>query len=190
MPLITDWLMFGITAIYVVATIFICIANIRAANATRDQIAESQRQFDENRRLDAMPYLQFETANCSSVDCEKGFILSETDYNCSECILNFRLQNIGRGTAKDIEYIFTNFTKTYSQQPFVIKALQNNDARFLQITFDCPMDLAENTTANLELRFKDLLENEYSQKIEFEFEMKNTSVLLKRYTTTPITTIS
>lgn len=50
MPLITDWLMFGITAIYVIATIFICKANIKSANATRDQIAESQRQFNEENR--------------------------------------------------------------------------------------------------------------------------------------------
>lgn len=50
MPLITDWLMFGITAIYVIATIFICGANIKSANATREQIAESQRQFNEENR--------------------------------------------------------------------------------------------------------------------------------------------
>jgi hypothetical protein len=30
MPLITDWLMVGITAVYVVATIFICIYNGRS----------------------------------------------------------------------------------------------------------------------------------------------------------------
>ena len=46
----TDWLMVIITAIYVVATIFICLANIKSAEATREQLAESKRQFEEGNR--------------------------------------------------------------------------------------------------------------------------------------------
>lgn len=49
-PTITDWLMVGITLIYVVATVLICTANFKSAHATRDQIAESQRQFEEMNR--------------------------------------------------------------------------------------------------------------------------------------------
>jgi cell division protein FtsL len=45
MPTITDWLMVAITLIYVVATIFICIANIQSAKASREQMEESKRQF-------------------------------------------------------------------------------------------------------------------------------------------------
>lgn len=33
MPLITDWLMVVITFVYVIATIFICWANIKSAKA-------------------------------------------------------------------------------------------------------------------------------------------------------------
>ena len=50
MPTITDWLMVAITAVYVVATIFICWANIRSAKATKEQIEESKRQFEESNR--------------------------------------------------------------------------------------------------------------------------------------------
>ena len=50
MPPITDWLMVGITAVYVIATIVICCANLEAASATREQLAESKRQFDEDNR--------------------------------------------------------------------------------------------------------------------------------------------
>lgn len=50
MPTITDWLMVGITVVYVVATIFICRANIRSAIATKEQIEESKRQFEESNR--------------------------------------------------------------------------------------------------------------------------------------------
>lgn len=43
-------LTFIVTFVYVVATIFICIANIRSAKATREQVAEQKRQFDESNR--------------------------------------------------------------------------------------------------------------------------------------------
>ena len=46
MPTIADWLMVGITAVYVIATILICIANMKSAKATREQIDESKRQFE------------------------------------------------------------------------------------------------------------------------------------------------
>lgn len=45
-----DWAMVIITGVYVVATILICKANINSAKATRDQLAESKRQFDEVNR--------------------------------------------------------------------------------------------------------------------------------------------
>ena len=44
--MITDWLMIVITAVYVIATIFICIANFKSANATREQVAEARRQYE------------------------------------------------------------------------------------------------------------------------------------------------
>lgn len=46
----TDWIMIAITSAYVVATIFICIFNYRSAKATREQVAEAKRQFDETNR--------------------------------------------------------------------------------------------------------------------------------------------
>lgn len=45
-----DWIMVAITAIYVVATILICIFNYRSARATREQVSEMQRQFEESNR--------------------------------------------------------------------------------------------------------------------------------------------
>lgn len=49
-PSITDWLMVIITAVYVVATIFICRANIKSAEETRKQTEEMNRQFEESTR--------------------------------------------------------------------------------------------------------------------------------------------
>lgn len=45
-----DWAMVWITVVYVIATCAICWANIRSAKATRDQLAESKRQYDEENR--------------------------------------------------------------------------------------------------------------------------------------------
>lgn len=56
MPTTTDWIMVVITGVYVLATIAICIANFNSAKAVRDQIAESQRQFQESNR----PYVTCE----------------------------------------------------------------------------------------------------------------------------------
>ena len=40
-----DWAMFWITLVYVVATIFICKANIKSAKAAKEQTDEMKRQF-------------------------------------------------------------------------------------------------------------------------------------------------
>lgn len=45
MPTITDWLMVGITFVYVVATVFICVFNGRSAKAAKRQTEEMQKQF-------------------------------------------------------------------------------------------------------------------------------------------------
>lgn len=57
----TDWLMVIITGIYVLATIFICVANFKSAKATRDQTAEQQKQFKEENR--ALVNIFFEVQN-------------------------------------------------------------------------------------------------------------------------------
>ena len=45
-----EWAMFGITFIYVVATCFICYFNHQSAKASREQLAEMRKQYqDENR---------------------------------------------------------------------------------------------------------------------------------------------
>lgn len=51
-----DWLMVIITGIYVIATIVICRANIKAANASKAQLAEMKKQYEEDMR----PYIEAE----------------------------------------------------------------------------------------------------------------------------------
>ena len=58
--MLTDWLMVAITAVYVVATIFICRANIKSADATREQVAEAKRQYEEEHRAHIFYKLVYE----------------------------------------------------------------------------------------------------------------------------------
>lgn len=50
MPNLTDWLMVIITGVYVIATIFICVANIKSASASKAQLEEMKRQYKEESR--------------------------------------------------------------------------------------------------------------------------------------------
>ena len=51
-----DWVMVIITGAYVIATIFICWANIKAANASKEQVREVKNQFAETN----IPMLELE----------------------------------------------------------------------------------------------------------------------------------
>ena len=57
---ITDWLMVVITFAYVVATVCIMLANSKSAKATRDQVDEMRRQFDEMNRPSVSVELVYE----------------------------------------------------------------------------------------------------------------------------------
>ena len=56
MPKITDWLMVIITLVYVIATIFICWANIKSAKAAKEELAEIKKQYAEENR----PHIEVE----------------------------------------------------------------------------------------------------------------------------------
>ena len=46
----SEWIMVIITGIYVIATIIICWANIKSANASKEQLEEMQKQYAETNR--------------------------------------------------------------------------------------------------------------------------------------------
>lgn len=78
----TDWLMVIITFIYVVATIFICVFNWKSAKAAREQLAESQRQFNESNR----PYI-----SCRYILVNRAFC-------------GIRFHNYGNKPAKNVKF--------------------------------------------------------------------------------------
>ena len=81
---LSEWIMVGITAIYVIATILICLFNYRSAMATRKQVQEQKRQFDE--------------VNRPNID-----ITFECIRNGLICI---KIENTGRKLAKNVKLVF------------------------------------------------------------------------------------
>ena len=53
------FVMVVLTAVYVIATIAICLFNYKSAQATREQVAESARQFEETNRAFVTVYADF-----------------------------------------------------------------------------------------------------------------------------------
>ena len=106
-----DWVMVILTAVYVVATVFICYFNYCSAKASREQTAEMKRQYDKENR----PYITTEliyekkafyglrltnhgkrTANHVKIQFEEEFLISivEPDFRAllekqkgRECII-------------------------------------------------------------------------------------------------------
>ena len=171
-----------ITAIYVIATILICNANAASAKATREQLEESKRQFNETQRLEVMPYLQFEECD-TATGYSLNLVLVGGDVGGGNYVFKSRLKNIGHGTAKDIVYTWNSLTASYDLGAFPIKALQAGDHNFIKISFALPKTKPDNLKASFELSFSDLLENHYTQTIEFEFEHSSQFLFMKQHTT-------
>ena len=182
MTTVTDWLMVGITLVYVVATIFIWRANSKSAEATKEQVAESKRQFKETQRLEVMPYLQFESCD-GLTNYSLDLALVSGDHGGGTYIFKCKVKNIGHGTAKDITYIYHSLTDSYNRGSFPIKALQSGDENYIRISFSMPQNRQNNLCTSFELSFKDLLEHKYTQVFEMIFEYSANQLKLKEHTT-------
>ena len=109
-PTITDWLMVGITLVYVIATIAIWFANHKSARATEKQLIESKRQFDETKRLEHMPYMQVSFGEWITSD-ERGSYLPNmwldinrtADNHASSSGMSIDVTNIGLGLAVNLK---------------------------------------------------------------------------------------
>ena len=82
----SDWTMVVITAIYVIATILICLFNGLSAYQSKKQINESKRQFDEQTRA------------CIDISF---VIIRNSD-------MTFRISNVGKSYARQISVVISN----------------------------------------------------------------------------------
>ena len=172
-PSVTDWLMFGITLIYVIATVAIWKANNKSAQATKEQLKESERQFSETQRLACMPFLQLEydenphrgefyislfpdVYNAESESFEVG---EGNDYY-------FWLKNLGKGSATNLIYSWQYKDGKYESHMLPINGLMDRDK--YPVAFY--VDATKKIEGTLEWGFSDMLGGKYTQKVFMAFE--------------------
>lgn len=176
-------LMVLITFVYVIATVEICRANIKSAEATRDQLAESKRQYADKKRIEIMPYIQFENAR-DNFEYTLNLVLdsdSKLDVNYS---IKLRMKNIGNGTAKDIVYKYQYDDNCYDRGAFPVQALLSGEEHNIRIHFAYSTEKKCDKSACFIFRYKDLLENSYSQQLTMTFQWNdNGSLLLNELST-------
>ena len=160
--------MVGITVVYVIATVFICWANFSSARASKAQVEESKRQYDETKRLQMMPYFHCDLDKTRVDDGLSLLIVTGCNSNVTYG-KNFIIKNIGLGSAKDITYKWNNLTSSYDRGVFVFQSLQNGEQQTVPIEFNVPKDKTESFSVSIDLCYKDLLDNAYVQRIEFFF---------------------
>lgn len=178
---VTDWIMVGITAVYVIATIFISVANIRSAKATREQLAESKRQYDDKRSLEVMPYIQVESIDERLFDYRLSLDLEKGALFFTECIVGISIKNVGLGAAKAITFTYfcNKCLQVNDNVPFLFQALIPGENKTVKLTFRCPPDRTKDMTTKLVLHYSDLLENKYDQSIEFFLPKARNTMELK-----------
>lgn len=170
MQSITDWLMVGITFIYVIATIAIWMANNKSAEATREQLNESKRQFEESKRLETMPFLQLE------IPIEQTSPLFEIeldlcDGDATDTLYKIvKLKNLGNGTATNITYLWEYNTVAKTLHDYQqINPIMAGDSYNFQLTFNIDKAIEGASNGALIWQFDDLLGNSYVQEVLLEF---------------------
>lgn len=173
-PTITDWLMVAITVIYVVATIAIFVTNKGAEKAAKEQLEEMKRQYEDKKRLEIMPYIQFERT-VGDTNFALNLVLDSGKNLEGRYILILRVKNIGYGTAKDISYTYqwNNLKESHDRGAFIVQALSSNENQTFKIEFAHSNLAQEDQMVCFVLRYRDLLDNPYSQKLVIKLKCSN-----------------
>ena len=194
MPTITDWIMVGITAAYVIATGFICWFNGKSARASRAQLEESKRQFEEKKRLDVMPLFSIEFTPRAEEDtgslwiphrCYVGVYQApntnkQSFVHCGYYML--LLNNVGLGPAKSINMIVENHIRRFNDTPFFIGAVASKGSYEMYIEFQGILgeEKIDTTDAKLVFEYLDVLNNAYRQTVELTFSIGDRELFLVR----------
>jgi hypothetical protein len=172
----SDWVMVIITAVYVVATIFICCANIKSAQASREQLVESKKQFDENKRLQVMPFFDIKIYPNSDfgdsdiyVDLPAKYAASVHDTNGID--MKISIENIGLGTARNISYIWETASHFDKTGILSFKTIFQKEEHAFSIDISAPVKekASFEYEACLIIQYSDLLGNTYNINIEMNF---------------------
>lgn len=176
-----DWLndnsnalMVLITFVYVVATFEICKANIKSAEASREQLAESKRQFEETRRLQIAPRLLIRS--CSDVQNVENelqfFLLPDNDaYRCRLASFCVSIENVGMGAATEFSLKCSELSLLGGCKENLDTVVYPKDGHTFLVTIGATQQGIcdrKSVQESIELRYKDILENTYVQKITLD----------------------
>ena len=150
------------TGVYVFATIRICRFNAKSVKATRDQVAESKRQFEESKRLEVMPVL--------TIESEQGIVNRSVPSNIGpdikKTLSSIYVKNIGLGTAHTLK-CYKNFNQGNEKWEDLVRYLQVGETTPIRIqTYYGDQSENKDEVFTFDFSFFDLLNNEYSQKID------------------------
>lgn len=173
MPLITDWLMFGITFAYSIITAFILLSNRKSTKVMERQLKESKREFSETQRLSVLPYLSASVDKPIYIGEQRP--LSDMFISIAKTIDNDRdawitagvaIKNIGSGLACNIHCRCD--ADIVKKSPVAITNFLCKDVEeSFNITISGEYKEREtNQTIELVFCFLDILGNQYEQSLE------------------------
>lgn len=196
-------LTFLITVVYVVATIFICWANIKSANASKDQVKaakeqtkaanrqleEMKREYEDTKRLQMMPYFEILVHDDirDFVECIGLAISDRKAENSTVIDRRVSIKNIGLGVAKDFTYTWCNLDGSYHRNDLDFTAFAPGDEKSIYFDFyaEHKDDFSEyEAPVSIVFTYRDLLENKYNVEFKMLFiiagdgdvEIKNCSL--------------
>ncbi len=191
MPTITDWLMVGITLVYVIATIAIWFANHKSARATEKQLIESKRQFDETKRLEHMPYMQVSFGEWIT-NGERGSYLPNmwlninrtADNHASSSGMSIDVTNIGLGLAVNLkcQWVSGDIKQEQHLSASLLKQEECCTSTFI-ISAAVPDKEPQYAETSLIICFDDFLGNHYEQTVDISFQVHPHHISLVQYNT-------
>lgn len=194
---VADWVLAGITFAYFICTVFIFRSNLKANKLLKEQINTSKKQHEEDRHLEVLPYFKVE---CTAVQAYthsnfdiKIFYPKEDISSKDESGFKVTLENIGRGPAIDIQYLWAlkNENGEYLSMgsDFLLpNALTVNGKRDLIYHVEHPYvsDMIKHGIHNLSLEagfiYEDVQSARYRQNLMIDVEINENSpdLIIKR----------
>lgn len=192
----SDALMVIITFVYVIATIFIWRANNKSAKASKEQLEESKRQFEESQKQ-AKAELeeskrQFEKSMSFSADIERCKIMpylmlsveEEAEKDNEYKRFNLSFKNNGDGSAKDFIYsyeeeecnlvLYSGFDyKAVVSGPMSTRYIRKEKSTQFSICIITDKESNLCLKIPFKVHYKDVLDNEYEQSFEFYYGLES-----------------
>lgn len=168
----SNTLIAAITTVYAYTTVKIFIANSKSADAALAQVEEMKRQFEESRRLELFPLLQFKIApksEPSHADISLRLLDCDDFVQTTPLLLSVSMENYGFGIATNLNFYWKNMSGTTGGYEFPFHALYSKEHHEFVVEILIPYSEIEpipsriNTTLRVE--YQDLLNHWYCQDV-------------------------